>query len=135
DAPGLPAPVSSLSEAELGAIPASLADVTPLRASAYSTANPPALPGANAYFLETAKPSPFPEAPSFPAVNEFFSFSSVPGAQALAIPPLPSSAPTMPPVPAPEVPGAAMPVNDKAKAPSASEPKLDTFHFRPELVP
>ena len=28
-----------------------------------------------------------------------------------------------------------MPVNDKAKAPSASEPKLDTFDFRPELVP
>ena len=136
DMPGLPAPASSLSEAELGAIPASLADVTPLRASAYSTANPPALPGANAYFLETAKTSPLSGAPSFPAINEFSAFSSVPGAQtAPAVPPLPTSVPTMPPVPAPEVPGVAMPVNDKAKAPSASEPRLDTFDFRPELVP
>lgn len=136
DMPGLPAPAPSLSEAELGAIPASLVDVTPLRASAYSAANPPALPGANAYFLETAKTSPLSGAPSFPAINEFFSFSGVPGAQAApAVPPLPSSAPTMPPVPAPEVPGVAMPVNDKTKAPTTAEPKLDTFDFRPELVP
>jgi cysteine desulfurase/selenocysteine lyase len=39
----------------------------------------------------------------------------------------------VPPVPAPEVPGVSVP--DKAKAPATAEPKLDTFDFRPELVP
>src|SRR5205807_263506 len=97
DVPGSPAPL--LTEAELGAIPSTLADVTPLRASAYSTVNPPAVPGASAYFLETAKSSPMSGAPSFPATGEFFSFSSVPGAQAVpTIPLLASSTPTVPPV-------------------------------------
>src|ERR1043166_6379613 len=61
DSPGLPAPAPSLSEVELGAIPASLSDVTLLQASAYSTTNPPAVPGVSAYFLETAKNSPMSE--------------------------------------------------------------------------
>ena len=75
DAPGAPAPLPSLSESELAAIPSSLADATPSRASAYTAANPPAVPGTTAYFLESAKTPPFSGAPSFPAVNEFFSFS------------------------------------------------------------
>jgi len=136
DVPALPVPVPSLSEAELGAIPNSLADVTPLRASAYTAANPPAMPGTSAYFLQGAKSSPLSGPPAFPAGNDFFSFSSVPGAQAApAIPNLPSSAPTLPPVPAPEASEVATPVNDKTKAPTGVEPKLDRFDFRPELVP
>ncbi|HSS95736.1 MAG TPA: hypothetical protein VLK33_01830, partial [Terriglobales bacterium] len=125
DAPGLPA--QSISESELAAIPGSLADATPLRASAYAAANPPAVPGATAYFLESAKTSPFSGAPSFPAGNDFFSLSSVPGAQtAPAVPNFPSSAPAVPPVPEPQVPVATL-VNDKSQAPIALEPKLDRF--------
>ena len=136
DAPVFSSSAPSLSEAELSAIPGSLSDVTPLRASAYSTTNPPAVPGASAYFLEAAKTSPFAGTPSFPAVNELFSFSGVPGAQsAPAVPTMPSSASAFPPTPAPEVPGASVPASDGAKAPIAAEQKLNSFDFRPELVP
>jgi len=48
---------------------------------------------------------------------------------------MPLSALTAPPIPAPEVPGANLPVSDGAKAPIAAEPKLNSFDFRPELVP
>ncbi len=135
--PGVPAfPAPSLSEAELSAIPASLSDVTPLRTPAYSSANPPAVPGATAYFLEAAKNSPLAGTPSFPAVNDLFSFASVPGAQsAPAIPTMPSPGPAAQPAPAPEIQGANLPLSDGAKAPIAAEPKLDSFDFRPELVP
>ncbi len=134
--PAFPPPAPSWSEAELGAIPGGLADVTPLRASAYSTTNPPAVPGATAYFLESAKTSPQSGPPSFPAVSDLFSFLSVPGATAApTVPPIPSQAPAAPPIPAPEIQGASLPLSDGAKAPLAAEPKLDSFDFRPELVP
>jgi cysteine desulfurase/selenocysteine lyase len=138
-APGVPEFVSSaapLNESELSAIPASLADVTPLRAPAYTASNPPAIPGLSAYFLEEAKTSPLASAPSFPAGNEFLSFSSVPGAQAFApVPAMSAAGPSVAPVPESHVPTVNLPASDGAKAPSAREPKLDSFEFHPELVP
>jgi cysteine desulfurase/selenocysteine lyase len=127
--PTVPSHPSSLTESELSAIPASLADVSPVRAPAYSSANPPAVPGGGAYFLEGAKTSPWAAAPSFP--GDLFSFSGVPGAPAFSGMPL--SLPAASPVASPEIDRGA---DGKAAAVSiAAEPRLEAFEFRPELVP
>jgi cysteine desulfurase/selenocysteine lyase len=136
--PKMPPPAAALSEAELSAIPASLADVSPLRAGAHSTANPPAIPGSTAYFLDGAQSSPQAGPPSLPGIGEFFTFSSVPGAQAApAVPGFPVPASEVTSVPAPESSSPTVVVNDgrQSVAPIAEEPRLESFDFRPELVP
>ncbi len=147
--PGSPAP-SPLSEAELGTIPASLADFTAQRPDAYASASPPAVPGSSAYFLDGANASPFSVASSFPSHDQVFSFPGVPGSRvpgAHPIPPVPGppSAQQAPPAtPAESDLGrtAAVPAilgrpaaEDKRTQPAGREPQLDSLEFHPELVP
>ena len=145
--PGSPVP-SSLSEAELGAIPASLADFTALRPDAYASASPPAVPGSSAYFLDSANASPFSVASSFPSYDQIFSFpgvgAGVPSSdQVPTVPGLPY-APATPAAPskfdlrrtetAPAVLGRTA-ADDKSTQPAGVESQLDSFEFHPELVP
>jgi cysteine desulfurase / selenocysteine lyase len=141
--PSLPPPASSLTEADLGAIPVSLLD-TPFRPPASVSAPPPALPGAPSRFLNAPSSSPFSVAPTFPA--HLLSFSTPPGAQPIAgIPAFPARTPAGPASEGnlsnsaqgqtisgvPDYPAG----EESPRAPTTAEPRLESFEFRPELVP
>ena len=137
------AAASPISETELSSIPSSLTDA-PLRPSAFTAAQPPSVPGAPAYLSDVPRTSPFDVAPTFP--TDVFSFSNVPSPTNLSTPisAIPQSS-------LPADPHGAMPVQpvpdfaqvnregikEEAKHQNlnATEPKLDSFEFRPELVP
>ncbi len=138
--PELPPPAPLLNQTDFNAIPASLVDA-PLRPTAFATASPPALPGAPAYFLAAPASSPFSSETKFP--HELFSFSTPPGAQETTG--IPSSL-AKPPVVAGREPDLSEPTSTyslpthsvdqpKPSAPTTAEPRLDSFDFRPEIVP
>jgi len=105
--PGVPAmpssaPTAPPSGTDLGAIPASLAGAT-------------AVPGSSPYFLDGEKGASSAAAPTFPAVNEMYSFPRVPG-----LPNVPGVQ-SVPNVPSPpSLPSAASPVVTDAGAVPAS---------------
>jgi cysteine desulfurase / selenocysteine lyase len=92
--PSFPTPPSSppsgqLTEADLRAIPASLAGATALVRGAPGTVTPPPLQGSPPGFLEGGEVAPPAALPTLPPATEMFSFPAVPAT--------PSSAPTAPP--------------------------------------
>ncbi|HEY1462031.1 MAG TPA: family 2A encapsulin nanocompartment cargo protein cysteine desulfurase [Terriglobales bacterium] len=130
---------SPLTETELSSIPSSLTDA-PLRPSAFTSAAPPSVPCAPAYFSDVPKASPFGVAPTFP--DDVFSFANVPPpASSISSPQSSSSTDPHGRIPAQSVPDYSQPrrkgVREEASQtnPNAAEPKLDSFEFRPELVP
>jgi cysteine desulfurase/selenocysteine lyase len=144
---GIPAflssmPAAPLTEADLRAIPASLTDV-PSFALNVSAVSPPPVPGFSAYFLDQEKTAPLTVVPFFPAVSEMFSLPGVPGVQSVpGVPGLPSSPPTnLQAVPeavsTPTVPGSSayFPGGEKALATAAPPLRVESFEFRPDVVP
>jgi len=131
-----PSPTPTLTEAELGAVPATLTDATPLRPDAFASASTPAVPGASAYFLREADPSPLAVAPSFPGHSDIFSFPGVPGVQFVPeFRETPTSVPREADVQG-NVPSSAVPAYSATQGKSdTAEPQLDSFEFKPELVP
>ena len=132
-------PATEPAAPELGSIPASLVDAKPLRPDAYSSAAPPAFPGGPDYSFD-GNPAPLIAPPSFPSGIEAFSFPQVPGVQPLSgVPSSPSAPQTAPPVAAdfsnPFSSRATPAASTDAGAPTADSLKLDSFEFRPELVP
>jgi len=132
-------------KSDLRAIPSSSPSATALAPSASNAALPATLPGFSSYFFDGEKTLPLTDAPSFPAVSEMFSFPGVPGAQSfLGVPGFPSSPPTGPDlgalsntVSAPTVPGtsAFIPAGEKSTPAATAPPRIETFEFRPDLVP
>lgn len=82
-------PTGPLTEADLRAIPASLAGSTALVRGAPATVPPSPVPVAPTYFPDGLKTAPPAALPTFPSASETFSFPSVPA--------MPSSPPTAPP--------------------------------------
>jgi cysteine desulfurase/selenocysteine lyase len=144
--PGIPAfpsmPATPLSEADLRAIPASLADLPSFVPGVPTVASPP-VPGFSAYFLDLEKTAPLTAAPSFPAVNEMFSLPGVPGAQSVpGLPGMSSSPPTdlraLPDAaPPPTVPGSSayFPGREQVPATAATPLGIESLEFRPDVVP
>lgn len=138
------ASASPISETELSSIPSSLTDA-PLRPSAFTAAQPPSVPGAPAYFADVPKTSPFGVAPTFP--TDIFSFTNVPTPANVSAPVAANPQSALPADPHAKLPSQAIPrsapdlpqvsregLKEKAN-PTTAEPKLDSFEFRPELVP
>jgi cysteine desulfurase / selenocysteine lyase len=136
---------SPISETELSSIPSALTDA-PLRPSAFTSAQPPSVPGAPAYFADVPKTSPFGVAPTFP--TDVFSFANVPLPMNASAPnaanpqsssltdshgALPSE--SMPLQSSPNFPRVSREGIKEEANPNTAEPKLDSFEFRPELVP
>jgi cysteine desulfurase/selenocysteine lyase len=142
--PGMPtsAPGAPLTEADLRAIPASLANVPSFAPGIPAGSSPPA-PGSSAYFLDFEKVAPLTAATSFPDVAGMFSLPGVPGLQSIpGVPGLPSSPPTdlaaLPDAAStPAVPGASTFVPGAERAPATAAPPLSigAFEFHPNLVP
>jgi len=142
--PVLPSPVPAipLTEADLRAIPASFTDVASfVPALAAVSATP--VPGYSAYFLDLEKAAPLAAAPSFPAVSEMFSLPGVPGLQSVpGVSGMPSSPPTdfhgLPdPASTPAVSGSSayFPGGERVPTKAAPPPRIESFEFRPDLVP
>ena len=141
--PGMPdSPLTSLTEADLRAIPTSLGDVPSFTPGIPATSSP-STPGSSAYFLDFEKIVPLTATPSFPDIARMFSFPGVPGMQSIpGVPGLPSSPPTdlstLPnAVSAPTVPGSSSFAPGVEKAPGTATPPLSigSFEFHPNLVP
>ena len=141
--PGMPdSPLTSLTEADLRAIPTSLGDVPSFTPGIPATSSP-STPGSSAYFLDFEKIVPLTATPSFPDIAGMFSFPGVPGMQSIpGVPGLPSSPPTdlstLPnAVSAPTVPGSSSFAPGVEKAPGTATPPLSigSFEFHPNLVP
>jgi cysteine desulfurase / selenocysteine lyase len=142
--PAIPgsAPSTSLTEADLRAIPGSPGHV-PSLAPGIPTGSLPSTPGAFANFIDFEKIAPFTASPSFPDIAGMFSFPSVPGMQSIpGLPGLPSSPPsdlsTLPnAASAPTVPGSSsfVPGGERAPAPATPPLSIGSFEFHPNLIP
>ncbi|HZE27513.1 MAG TPA: family 2A encapsulin nanocompartment cargo protein cysteine desulfurase [Terriglobales bacterium] len=143
--PGAPASnPTPQAESDLRAIPSSSPSASALSPSASNAALPATSPGFSSYFFDGEKTLPLTDTPSFPAVSEMFSFPGVPGAQSFPSVPGPPSSPTEPNLGAlsktglaPAVPGtsAFTPAGEKSTPAATATPRIETFEFRPDLVP
>jgi cysteine desulfurase/selenocysteine lyase len=143
--PGIPAfpssmPATPFTKADLRAIPASLTDV-PSFAPDVSAVSSPQTAGFSAYFLDLEKIAPLTAVPSFPAASEMFSFPGLPGMQSVpGIPGMPSSPPAnlralSDAASAPAIPGSSADLPDRARASATPPPSIESFEFRPGVVP
>jgi cysteine desulfurase/selenocysteine lyase len=92
------------------------------------------MPGAPAYFSSGPATSPFSVAPSFPL--DVLSFPDIPASPQATLPQMPTSAPAG--INAAAIPAASTShgyPESKPTAPATTEPRLESFEFRPELVP